>query len=67
MTKKQCKNFIADVKGAIWGNANHPDDAIVEAAFIAERLDISLSKANQFLWACARYGITERQGGGWVV
>ena len=40
---------------------------IMPTRMIAEYLGISDDKAEAYLWACARYGITERQGGAWVV
>ena len=64
----QAREFMRDLKGAIYnGDCAHADSGIMSVALIAEYLKISEERASLYLWACANYGITERQGGGWVV
>lgn len=68
MTKKQTREFWRDLMGTLWKNPDtKATHGIMGAALIADHMGISTSKAEQFMWSCARYGFTERQGGGWVV
>lgn len=67
ITKAQAKEFYRDLCGTVYGNADTNSQGIMSAALIADHMKMPIEKANDFLWACAKYGITERQGGGWVV
>lgn len=67
ITKEQAREFYRDLKGAIYGDANHGSGGVMSEALIAEHLGISEERASEYLWACAHYEITERQGGAWVV
>ena len=67
MTKNQCKEFMRDLRGIVYGDPNKANGGIMSERLIADHMKISVSKAEQFLWSCAKHGVTERQGGGWVV
>ena len=67
ITKAQAKEFYRDLCGTVYGDANKSCGGIMSEKLIAEHLKISEQQATEMLWACARYGITERQGGAWVV
>ena len=67
ITKAQAAEFYRDLCGTVYGDARHSGGGIMSEALIAEHMGISEERASEFLWACARYGITERQGGAWVV
>ena len=60
--------FWRDLMGTLWGDPDtKATHGIMSAELIADHLDISASTAEEWLWECCRLGITERQGGGWVV
>ena len=67
ITKDAAREFYRDLCGTVYGNADINSQGIMSAALIADHMKMSIEKANEFLDACCRYGITERQGGGWVV
>lgn len=68
MTKKQAKGFWKDLMGTLWKDPDtKATHGIMSAALIADHMHISTSKAEQFMYACVRHGLTERQGGGFVV
>ena len=52
-------------------NGRDPDTkstrGIMSAELIADHMEISVETASELLFACIKYGITERQGGGYVV
>lgn len=67
ITKEMAKEFYRDLCGTVYGNANATCGGIMSEELIADHMKISVDRAREFLWACANYGITERQGGAWVV
>ena len=67
ITKGMAKEFYRDLCGTVYGNADINSQGIMSAALIADHMKMPIEKANEFLDACRRYGITERQGGAWVV
>lgn len=67
ITQGMAREFYRDLCGTVNGNADKTCQGVLPVDEIAERMGISTEKANEFLWACAKYGITERQGGMWVV
>lgn len=67
ITEGMAKEFYRDLCGTVYGDANKTGGGIMSARLIAEHMGITIPEANDFLWACAEYGITERQGGAWVV
>ena len=67
ITKNQAAEFYRDLCGTVYGDSRKSGNGIMSAEMIAEHMRITTETAEKFLWACARYGITERQGGAWVV
>ena len=66
-TEAQAREFYRDLCGTVYGDANINSQGIMSAEHIADLMGESLERTTDFLWACARYRITERQGGAWVV
>lgn len=67
ITREMASSFMKSLKGTIYGDPNHPDSGIMSPEHIADLLGIAAEKVNEYLRVCAKYGITERQGGAWVV
>lgn len=67
ITKNQAAEFYRDLCGTVYGDCRESGGGIMSAELIAEHMRIATETAEKFLWACAKYGITERQGGAWVV
>lgn len=67
ITKEMAKEFYRDLCSTVYGDYNITAQGIMTVEMIADCMKISVERENDFLWACARYGITERQGGAWVV
>ena len=67
ITKEMAREFFRDLCGTVNGNADKNGCGVMSVEMIAEYMQISVEKANAYLRVCAKYGITERQGGGWVV
>ena len=67
ITKEMAREFYRDLCGTVYGDANKTCGGIMSVGLIADHMGISIERANAFLRACADYGITERQGGAWVV
>ena len=67
ITVGQASEFYRDLCGTVYGDPKKKCGGIMGEALIADYMGISEERASEFLWACARYGITERQGGAWVV
>ena len=57
ITKAQATEFMRDLRNG----------GIMGAGLVADHMRISIEKANQFLNACIKYGVTERQGGAYVI
>ena len=64
--EKRARAFWKDLMGTL-GYDTKSTHGIMSTEMIAERMNIEAPKANMFLLGCQEYGITERQGGGWVV
>ena len=64
ITKEMARGFFNDVCGTFHTNGN---SGIVSVDFVAERMGITTEQSEMFFRACAKYGITERQGGAWVI
>ena len=64
----KAKAFWNDLKGTVYhGDLKHGTSATVQPEFVAELMGISVEKATEFLWACVRYKLSDRQGGGFVI
>ena len=67
ISKGMAKEFYRDLCGTVYGDCNKTAQGIMSAELIADHMKMPLWKAEAFLNACRSYGITERQGGAWVV
>lgn len=67
ISKGMAKEFYRDLCGTVYGDCNKNCQGIMSAEHIADLMGMTVEHATDFLYACTRYGITERQGGAWVV
>lgn len=67
ITKKQAHEFYRDLCGTYNGNPDKTCQGIASAEHIAETMNISPNMVDEFCIAMVKYGITERQGGGYVI
>lgn len=68
VTENAAKEFWKDIMGMIYrGNWKGQTSGIMSATLIADYLCITPEKAETFLRKCCALGLTERQGGGYVV
>lgn len=67
ITEGAAREFYRDLCGTVYGDANKTAQGIMSAELIAEHMQMPVWKVNAFLDACRNYGVTERQGGAWVV
>ena len=68
MTEAKARAFWRDLMGNLWGDPNtKATRGIMSAELIADHMGIPAETASEFLFTCIKYGITERQGGGYVV
>lgn len=66
-TIKAAREFYRDLCGVYNGNANKTCQGIASVEHIAEAMGVSVSETQEFCDAMVYYGITERQGGGYVI
>ena len=66
ITKAQAQEFYRDLCGTVNENSKTCQGTL-SVEKIADRMEISIEKANEFCNAMIKYGITERQGGAIVV
>lgn len=64
ITESKAQEFYRDLLGTIHSTGNI---GIMSEHLIADHMEMSVERARDMLWACVKYGITERQGGGFVV
>ena len=68
ITETQAKEFWRDLMGTLWGDAKtKATHGIMSADLIADHMNISIEKAEAFLWKCVDLGLSDRQGGAFVV
>ena len=68
VTDSQAKEFWRDLMGTLWGDANtKATHGIMNEYMIADHMRISPEKANAFMWKCVSLGLSDRQGGAFVV
>ena len=68
ITEKMAKAFWRDLMGTLWGNPDcKTTHGIMSPYLVADHMHMEEERAEEFLWSCIKYGITERQGGGFVV
>lgn len=67
ISKERAIEFYRDLCGTVYGNANKNSQGVMSIGLIADHMQISVEKANDFCNAMIKHGITERQGGMIVV
>jgi 5'-3' exonuclease len=67
ITKENAKEFYRDLCGTVYGDSNKVCQGVMSIGLIADRMKISVEKANMFCNAMIKYRITERQNGMIVV
>ena len=68
ITESQAREFWRDLMGTLWYD---PDTkvthGVMSAGLVADHMGIASETASAYLWKCVELGITERQGGSFVV
>ena len=68
VTENQTREFWRDLMGTLWGDPNTKvTHGIMSSALIADHMRISAEKANAFMWKAVELGLSDRQGGAFVV
>lgn len=67
ITKEMATEFYRDLCGTVYGDPNKNCQGVMNEVLIAEHMGISVLRANLYIHAMIKYGITERQGGMIVV
>lgn len=70
ITKSMAYEFMRDLYGTISassGKEYKPNSGVMSAGLVADYLCISTEKANAYLWACCRYGYSDRQSSMFVI
>lgn len=67
ITKEMATEFYRDLCGTVYGDPNKNSGGVMSIGLIADHMQISVEKANDFCNAMIKYDITERQGGMIVV
>lgn len=68
ITKAKAIAFWRDLMGTLWHDPDtHTTHGIMGEYLVGDHMGMEPTKAKEFLDACVHYGITERQGGAYVV
>lgn len=67
ITKEMASTFYHDLCATYNGNANKTCQGIASAEHIADMMNMTTDMATEFCHSMLKYGITERQGGGYVI
>lgn len=67
MARGACYEFIRDLRGTIFGNCNRASGRVVNTITIADKMGITVDKANRYMWFAEKYGLTTRKCGGYVI
>lgn len=67
ITKEQAQEFYHKLCETYNGNPDKTCQGIASAEHIADMMNISEEIASRLCHAMVKYGITERQGGGYVI
>lgn len=67
ITKSQAENFYKDLCDTVYGNPNKNSQGIMNIPMIAQHMEISTDRAEEFCNAMIKFGITEKQNGMIVV
>ena len=63
-----CNRFWRELMNKLWHDPDcRSTHGIMSAALIADHMELAESYTKSLLDSCVHYGITERQGGGYVV
>ena len=68
ITEQQARAFWRDLMGTLWGDPDtKATHGIMSAELVADHMNISTEKANAFMWKTVEIGLSDRQGGAFVV
>lgn len=67
MARGQAYEFIRDIRGTIFGNANRALGRVVMVSVIADRMGLPVSTVTRYLWFAEKYGLVRRACGGYVI
>ena len=67
MARITCNTFIRNLRIAIFGNCNRASGRVVNTITIADKMGITIDKANRYMWFAAKYGLVTRKCGGYVI
>lgn len=67
ITKENAQEFYRGLCETVYGDSNKVCQGVMSIGLIADRMEISIEKANMFCNAMIKYGITEKQNGMIVV
>ena len=66
--EEQAREFWRDLRGTLkYDPDGYDTHGIMSPELVASHMGIPTETASSFLWACVKYHITDRQGGGFVV
>lgn len=66
--EKQAREFWRDLRGTYGYNPDGKDThGTININSVVQKMKISADDAERFLWVCTDMGLTDRQGGGWVI
>ena len=66
--EKQSREFWRDLRGTYGYNPDGKDThGTININGVRQKMKISADDAERFLWICTDMGLTDRQGGGWVI
>ena len=63
----RARHFYRSLCRKVNGSPDRQAQGIMSEELIAEHMNMPVKTVTELLWSCAAFGITERQGGGWVV
>ena len=62
------RNFWRDAMGTIWGEPDRSySTTAISTVDFAERMKMPKERILPYLYKCTTLGLTDRQGGGWVI
>jgi hypothetical protein len=68
ITDKKAQNFWKDVMGTIWGDSERKySTGTISTKDLADVMMMPDDRILPYLYKCATLGLTDRQGGGWVI
>lgn len=68
ITSAMATAFWRDLMGTLWHDPNTKSThGVMGAELVADYLNTTTEIASNYLWKCVEIGLTDRQGGGFVV